>query len=175
MRDPRRPPAQRVVALLVAPGLVTLLAVPDRHPPTAAVAVLYVLAVVVAARLGGAIAGVGASVLAFLSLNFFFTPPLHTFVVGSVEDLVALFVFLVASAIVGLLQSSALRAKSRAERRELEARLLNRLATRLLSGEPTGDVLEGFAGGICDIFGLTRCEISTGFAETAVVARHGQG
>jgi hypothetical protein len=40
IRDPRRPLSHRVAALLVAPGLVTLLAVPDRHPPTAAVAVL---------------------------------------------------------------------------------------------------------------------------------------
>ena len=173
MREASRPLVHRIAVMFAAPGSVTLLAATDQHPPTTAVAVLYVLAVVIAARVGGAVAGMGASVLAFLSLNFFFTPPLHTFAVGSGEDLVALFVFLVASAIVGLLQSSAVRAKFRAERRELEARLLNRLATQLVSGEPVEDVLEGFAAGICDIFGLTRCEISTEFPDTAVVDRHG--
>ena len=62
-----------------------------------------------------------ASLLSFLALNFFFTPPLHTFGVAAPEDLVALSAFLVTSVIVGLLLSSALQAKSKSERRELEA------------------------------------------------------
>lgn len=157
------PLVRRLLAAVAAPSAVTLLAIPEEHPPTAVVAVLYVLAVVIAARVGGALAGVGASLLSFLSLNFFFTPPFHTFVVAAPEDLVALFVFLIVSVIVGLLLSSALTAKSRSERRELEARLLNRLATRLLSGEPTDKVLTGFAEGICELFDLAGCEISTTF------------
>lgn len=156
---------------IVAPGLVTLLAIPDRHPETAVVVVLYVLAVVIAARVGGAIAGIAASLVSFLALNFFFTPPLHTFVVGAPEDLVALFVFLLTSGIVGLLLSSAIAARSRSERRELEARLMNRLATRLLAGEPTELVIVGFAEGICDVFGLARCEISTSVTESIARAK----
>jgi K+-sensing histidine kinase KdpD len=81
---------QGVLAAVGGPAAVTLLAMPDRHPPTAVVAVLYVLAVVIAARLGGVRSGVAASLLSFLSLNFFFTRPLHTFVVGAPEDLVSL-------------------------------------------------------------------------------------
>lgn len=165
------PLSHRILAAVASPAAVTLLAIPQQHPPTAVVAVLYVLAVVVAARVGGALAGVGSSLLAFLSLNFFFTPPFHTFVVATPEDLVALSVFLIVSVIVGLLLSSALSAKSRAQRRELEARLLNRLATRLLSGESTEQVLTGFADGICEIFDVARCEISTNFAPTVEVTR----
>ncbi len=160
-----------VVAALAGPALVTLLAIPQRHPPTAVIAVLYVLAVVVAARTGGAIGGLGASVLSFLSLNFFFTAPLHTFAVGTLEDLVALLVFLIVAVIVGVLLSSAVTAKSQAERRELEARLINRLAARLLSGESMEKVLTSFADGICDLFGLSQCEISTAFTDGAVVSR----
>ncbi|HZK51541.1 MAG TPA: DUF4118 domain-containing protein, partial [Actinomycetota bacterium] len=125
---------RRVVAAAAAPATVTLFAIPQQRPSPAVVAVLYVMAVVIAARLGGALSGIAASLFSFLSLNFFFTPPLHTFAVAAPEDLVALFVFLVTSVIVGVLLSSAVEAKSRAEKRELEARLLNRLATRLLSG-----------------------------------------
>jgi two-component system sensor histidine kinase KdpD len=160
-----------LLAALLCPGLVTLLAILDPHPPTVAVSVLYVLAVVVAARVGGAVAGIAASVLSFLSLNFFFTPPIHTFVVGTAEDFVALVVFLASSAVVGVLLSSALSAKARAERREREARLLNRLATRLLSGESAERVLSSFAEGLNDLFDFARCEISTTFAATARVAR----
>ena len=67
----------------VGPAAVTLLALPENHPEVAAVAVLYVLSVVIAARVGGALAGIAASILSFLAFNFFFTPPLHTFAVAA--------------------------------------------------------------------------------------------
>jgi two-component system sensor histidine kinase KdpD len=162
-----------VFAALAGPAAVTFLAVPEEHPETAVVALLYVLAVVIAARVGGAMAGVAASLLSFLALNFFFTQPLHTFAVGAPEDLTALFVFLIASAVIGVLLSSTLDAKGKAERRELEARLLNRLATRLLAGEPTDKVLEDFAQGVCDVFDLRGCEIATAFTATARLT-HGE-
>ena len=155
---------QRIAAAVIGPGIVTCFAIPREHPPTAVVAVLYVLAVVVAARVGGPLAGIAASVLSFLSLNFFFTEPLHTFVVGAPEDLVALVVFLATSTVVGLLLSAAVDSKGRAERRELETRLMNRLATRLLAGEPIEKVLHEFAQGVSDVFALEGCEITTPFA-----------
>jgi two-component system sensor histidine kinase KdpD len=163
-----------LAAVILPPAVVTLLAMLRDHPPTAVVAILYVLAVVLAARLGGAVAGIGASILSFLSLNFFFTSPLHNFAVGAAEDLVALFVFLVVAVVVGLLLSSAVEARSQAERRELEARLVNRLATQLLSGDSTEKVLRGLAGGIRDVFGFDRCEILTSFTSDALVAGNAQ-
>lgn len=159
-----------MVAAVGPPAAVTLLAIPREHPPTAVVAVLFVLAVVIASRLGGAIPGAAASILSLLSLNFFFTSPLHTFAVAEPEDLVALIVFLIVAGVVGLLLSSAVQAESKAERRELEARLVNRLATRLLSGEPSERVLEAFARGITEVFDFDRCEIFTSFSSGPLVA-----
>ncbi len=160
-----------ILAALAGPAAVTLLAIPEEPPEPAVVALLYFLAVVIAARVGGALAGVAASLLSFLALNFFFTQPLHTFAVGAPEDLISLFVFLVASAVVGVLLSSSRDAKAKAERRELEARLLNRLATRLLAGESTDRVLAEFAQGLCDVFDLRGCEIDTTFTSTARLTR----
>ncbi len=161
----------RLIAAVAPPAAVTLLALPREHPPTTAVAVLYVLGVVIAARIAGAAAGIAASLLSSLALNFFFTRPLHTFVVAAPEDVVALCVFLIASVIVGVLLSAAVDAKARAERRELEGRLLNRLATRLLAGEEPEKVLGGFAEELCELFDLSRCEISTTFTPAARAAR----
>ena len=152
-----------VAGALIPPALVNLLAIPPEHPPTAVVTVLYVLAVVLAARVGGALSGIVASIISFLSLNFFFTSPRHTLAVGAPEDLVVLLVFLVVAVVVGLLLSSALEAKSTAERHELETRLVNRLATRLLAGDSTDKVLGSLAEGIRDVFGFKRCEIVTSF------------
>jgi two-component system sensor histidine kinase KdpD len=154
--------------------LVTLLAVPEHHVSKTTVAVLYVLAVVMAAGLGGAPAGIAASILSFLALNFFFTPPLHTFDVGTAGDLIALLVFLVVSVVVGLLLSAAVAEKLRAERREVEAQLLNKLTTRLLSGEIIEKVLRNFAAGIAEMFDLTRCELITAFAAPVAVDRSGE-
>lgn len=151
----------KVAVVVGAPGAVTLLAIPSPHPPTAVIALLYVLAVLVSVGVGGGVAGIAASIVSFLLLNFFFTSPLHTFGVGTLADLVALLVFLVVAATVGLLLSSAVAARSSVERREIAARLMNRLATRLLSGESPQLVLRDFSRGLCEMLELARCEIST--------------
>lgn len=166
-------PVRAVSAAIVAPALVTLLAIPKEHLSRAAIAVIFVLAVVLAARVGGAGAGVGASVLSFLSLNFFFTPPLHTFVVGTTSGLVALLVFLSVAVIVGLLLSSSLSERHRAEQREVEARLSNRLATRLLAGDPVDVVLTDFARQVTEVFELGRCEVSTSLTGVISIDRVG--
>lgn len=162
---------RRVAAAIVAPAAVTLLAIPRDHPATAVMAILYVLAVVISARVGGALSGVLAAVVAFLCLNFFFTSPLHKFAVSSPDDLATLFVFLAAALLVGLLLSSAIDARSKAERRELEARLVNRMATSLLSGGQADTVLRTFAEGLCDTFALCGCTITTSVTTPVQVTR----
>ncbi len=157
-----RPGLVRAVLVgVAASGAVTALAALPAGISTATAALLYVLAVMTSSLVAGIWAGLAASVPSFLALNFFFTPPLHTFNVAKGEDLVALLVFLLVSATVGALLSSALAQRARAERREREARLLNHLGTRLLAGEPLQDVLGRVAQGMEELFGLARCEITT--------------
>jgi two-component system sensor histidine kinase KdpD len=160
----RRSTARAVLASVAGPGAVTAAAALPAGVSTTTAALLYVLAVMGAAAFAGFWAGLAASLLSFLALNVFFTPPFHTLNVGKVEDLVALLVFLVVSATVGALLSSALAERSRAERREREARLLHHLGTRLLAGEPIGDVLRSVAKGVEGLFALDHCEITTELA-----------
>lgn len=112
----------RVLVGALLAGVATLLATLPVEVSTATAALVYVLAVTAAAALGGLVAGLTASVLSFLGLNFFFTRPFHTFVVTKPEDLIALVVFLLVSATVGTLISTALAQRARAETREREAR-----------------------------------------------------
>ncbi len=107
---------------LFLPLAATLLAALPIDVSTTTAALAYVLAVTAAAVIGGLVSGLTASVLSFLTLNFFFTPPFHTFVVTKPEDLIALVVFFLVSATVGALISTALAQRARAERREHEAR-----------------------------------------------------
>jgi two-component system, OmpR family, sensor histidine kinase KdpD len=156
-----------VVVSFLLPGVATLLALlPDVSTATAALA--YVLAVVAAAVIGGLPGGLGASLVSFLALNFFFSEPFHTFRVDKVEDLVALGVFLVVSVTVGTLLSRALSERSRAERREREARLQHRMGARLLAGEPAEDVLADFARSLMDFLDVAGCEVRTDLGEARV-------
>lgn len=157
----RRPPARALAVALITTGAATLLAIGGERIPPSVAALGYVLAVTVSAAREGLQGGLAASALSFLGLNFFFTPPRFTFVVEKTEDLVALFVFLAVSGIVGTLLSGALTQRARAERREREARLLHHVATRLLSGEPVVAVLRRFAEAVAELIGLARCEVVT--------------
>ena len=149
-----------MLAGALSSAAVTAVAVISGSRATAIVALVYVLAVLGSSSWGGYAAGIAASIVAFLSLNFFFTRPLHTFRVASGTDAVALVVFLTVSVAVGLLLSSAMRQKSYAERRGRELRLINRLTTALLSGEALEAVLPRFSDEINEALRSRYCVVS---------------
>lgn len=141
-------------------GAITAIAVRSGSRATTIVALLYVLVVLASSSLGGYWSGIAVSFVSFLSLNFFFTAPVRTFEVSNGTDAVALLVFLTVSVGVGLLLSTAVRERSEAERRGRELRLINRLTTALLSGEPLELVLPRFGREINDALRSTRSVIS---------------
>ena len=163
------------IAAAVFPTAITLLALVPARVPLTSVALAYVLAVAAAAVVGGSWAGWAASLLSFLALNFFFTPPLSTFSVEKTQDLVALGVYLVVSSLVGVLLSRAVSQRARAERREQETLLLNRVGYGLLRRESIEEVLRGFANSLADLLDLARCEIITDVTDPVVVQRDAAG
>jgi two-component system, OmpR family, sensor histidine kinase KdpD len=136
---------------------------------------LYLVAVVAAALLAGVPGGLVASILSFLGLNFFFTPPLRTFAVTKAEDLLALVVFLGVSSLVAVLLSRALAERARAERREHEAWLLHHMSSRLLGGDPLAVVMKQFAADMVELFRLARCDVETTGADALSVTASGTG
>jgi two-component system sensor histidine kinase KdpD len=157
--DPRGGLLLRLVAVIVPVGAVTALSALPVRTPTSVAAVLFVVAVVVAAGVGGARAGVASSVLAFLSLNYVFTPPIGTLSVLKGEDLVALVVFLAVALVIGTLVSRVVAQRARAEARERQARLLHRVSARLLAGEDPRDVLADVGERLATLLGLAGCAI----------------
>lgn len=155
------PLARGAAAALVAPALATGLALLLQPGRALGAISIFLLGVVVASALGGLRSGLAASILGVLSLNYFFTEPLHTFNVTDSEDVVALVVFLVVAAIVGSLLARAIEERTKAARGERESRLLSYFATKVLSGEPLDRVLGDFAGALIGPLRLSRCEIRT--------------
>jgi len=103
----RSPWVRGAVAAAGAPAAATLIAL-SFHGGDASAVSIYILAVVAATAIGGLWTGLASAILSFLGLNFFFTPPQHTFRVSKGEDLVALIVFLIVAVIVGTLLARAL-------------------------------------------------------------------
>ena len=124
-------------------------------------AMIYLLSVVGAALLAGLPGGLLASLLSFLGLNFFFTPPLRTFAVAKSQDLLALIVFLVVAVLVATLLTKTVAQRTRAERAAHEANLLHQISSRLLGGAPLATALDLFARDMVELFSLAGCEVAT--------------
>jgi two-component system sensor histidine kinase KdpD len=144
---------------LAGPVLATAIASIPSPRGTAIPALLYLLAVVAAAVVGHLWPALLAAALSFVGLDFFFTEPVHTFVVSKAEDLLALAVFLVVAATVSAAISAALEQRVRAEAREHQVRALYNVTARLLSGAGLDEVLQDLAGSLRRLYGLAGCRV----------------
>src|SRR5437660_10377697 len=75
--------------VLLVTGLIAFF---QLYPRISTISLSYLLVVLALAVLRGRTAAILASVLAFGAFNFFLVPPLYTFVVGRLDDLMSLFV-----------------------------------------------------------------------------------
>ncbi|MFL5735746.1 MAG: ATP-binding protein [Actinomycetota bacterium] len=157
----RRIPGGRLTAAAAAillPVVATLVGVAFNLRPFAPPS-LYLLAVVVAAAVGGPWSGIAAAALSFVALNYYFTPPTHTFRVADASDVVALLVFLGVAVVVGALVAGAIAERERTELRENDLRLVNRFATWLLRADLDERTVADIATTLVHTLALRRCEI----------------
>ncbi|HSK68851.1 MAG TPA: DUF4118 domain-containing protein, partial [Candidatus Limnocylindria bacterium] len=100
--------------------------------PETNVVVVYILSVVLAARYTrGYWYGIGTSVLATLSYNYFFTEPYYTFTVNDPTYLITFAVMSVTSVITSALTSKVKQNALDAREKEAEASALFRLTNHL--------------------------------------------
>jgi two-component system, OmpR family, sensor histidine kinase KdpD len=106
------------------------------------VLLLFLLLVVGVSAVGGLWPALVAAISGFLLVNWYFTPPLHTFTIGETENILALLVFLAVAVIVGGFVALAARRSSEAARTQAEAEALARLA----GSSTVSAVLDGLRG-----------------------------
>jgi K+-sensing histidine kinase KdpD len=92
----------------------------------------YLVVVLVASLRGGLLAGTLASIAATLCYNYFFFPPLYTFVIHEAANWVALAAFLITSVVVSRLVVAARIQAERAEQRRKELETLSLERERLI-------------------------------------------
>jgi two-component system, OmpR family, sensor histidine kinase KdpD len=158
-RQPRAPEIVVFLGSLGALGAVTvaLQALPEVSPTTAALALLLsVLGAATLARLRTAIA---VSLLAMLTLNFFFLPPLGTLTIADPQNWIALFAFLVVAVIASNLSAAAQdRARDAIARRNEVTRLFDLTRDVLLTTETAG-AIEILARHVARRFELARIAV----------------
>ncbi len=132
--DIRRRLAGVVLAAAALPLITVIMATSRQHLNLADDVLVYLVAVVTIAVLGGFWPAVLAAVAASLLLNWYFTVPLHTFNIQDPRELLALLLFVtVAVAVSSVVHLAARRAVQAALAREEAASLLE-LAQTVLGG-----------------------------------------
>ncbi|MBX3659135.1 MAG: DUF4118 domain-containing protein [Ramlibacter sp.] len=139
-------PTTRSAATLSAVGLLglaTLLAFClDSQVSLTSLAMVYLLAVVVAAYLLDWVASAATAVAAVTALNFLFVPPRWTFEVESRDHLIALSAMLVVSLVISHLARGLRREAALARLNEQRAQQLQWLATELGAAQTPQEVCE---------------------------------
>jgi two-component system, OmpR family, sensor histidine kinase KdpD len=135
--DRRRQVVGVLLAAVVLPLLTAGLALSRRPLSLDDDLLIYLVAVVAVAIAGGFWPAVLAAVAASLLLNWFFTPPLHTFTIDRPENLLALLLFVTVAVAVSSVVHLAARRAGQAARSSREAASLLALAQTVLGGGDT--------------------------------------
>ncbi len=148
-----------VVGALVVTGILYSFKLYPRIPN---ISLLYLLVILTLASTRGLYAAILASIVAFLSFDFFLVPPFYTFTIAKVDEWLALFVFLVTAIITSQLASALRQRAKQARRREHETRILYELVRATNSEEGLDGQLSIITRAVVDVFsswGVHDCEI----------------
>ncbi len=143
---------------LVGFPLLTLVLTADRSEVGLSTALsAYLILVIVIAVVGGVGPALLGSVAGFLLLNWYFSPPIHTFTIADTRDVAALAMFLLTAGVVSVLVDVSARRTEAANRARAEARMLARAAGRMVA--PEGDPLPALLGELMLAFQVTSASV----------------
>ena len=167
-------PARRIagpLAGLVTPFLLTLLLSQTRGAVNLTSDILiFLVAVVGVALLGGVTSALLASLIASLLLNFYFIPPIHRFTIADPNNLLALVVFAAVALTVAAVVDRAARLARRAARATAEAETLSALAGSVLGGQ---SAIEALLARLRETFGMESVALHHRDPERAELAHVG--
>ncbi|MGP3982852.1 DUF4118 domain-containing protein [Streptomyces sp. KR80] len=136
----------------LGPVLMTLLLTSLETGSGLANEVLLFLALTVgAALLGGLLPGLASATIGSLLLNYYFTPPTHTWTIADPENIVAIAVFFAVAVSVASVVDLAARRTHQAARLRAESEILSFLAGSVLRGDTS---LEALLERVRETFGM---------------------
>lgn len=132
------------------------------YPRIPNISLLYLLIILTLASTRGLYAAILASIMAFLSFDYFLVPPYYTLTIAKFDEWLALFVFLVTAIITSQLASALRHRAEQARLREHETRILYELVRATTSEESLQQQLGIIARSVVDVFsswGVRDCVI----------------
>lgn len=153
--SPARKRAGLALAMVGAPLVTGVLLAARDSLGLDSILLIYLLAVVLVAVVGGLAAALVAAVASFLLANWFLTPPYYTFVVEGRDRLVELIVFVVVAVLVSITVDIGARHRVSAERNRMEAALM----AQLTSSDIGVATVDGVLMQILELFDLPRVEL----------------
>ena len=135
--SPRRLVAGLGLAAVLLPALTAVLAALRGHLALVDDLLLYLVVVLAVTIVGGFWPAVLAAVAAGLLLNWFFTPPVHTWTIDAPENMLALLLFVTVAVTVSSVVHLAAARSALAAERAREASTLLTLARTVLGGDDT--------------------------------------
>ncbi|MEV8019743.1 ATP-binding protein [Streptomyces sp. NPDC086554] len=145
------------IAGLVLPVLLTFVLDGLRGPlDLTSEALLYLLAVVGVACIGGVASAVIASLTASLLLNYWFMPPVGEFTMADPNSMLALGVFAVVAATVAAVVDRSLRLSRRSARATAEAETMSSLAGSIVRGD---EAIPALLERMRETFGMESAEL----------------
>src|ERR1700735_2383030 len=137
----RRQIAGYVLAVALAP-LGTLVLASDRTGINLTSDTLaFLVAVIVVALTGGVLPAVIAAIIASLLLNYYFTPPIHSWTISQANNALALGVFIAVGLVTSWVVDTTARKSNQAAGAHAESHLLRTTAGSILQGQGTLDAL----------------------------------
>ncbi|MEV0486756.1 sensor histidine kinase KdpD [Streptomyces sp. NPDC050508] len=112
---------------------------------------LYLTLTVAAALLGGLFPALASAAVGSLLLNWYFTPPVHTFTIADPKNIVAIAIFVAVAVSVASVVDLAARRTHQAARLRAESEILSFLAGNVLRGETS---LEALLERVRETFGM---------------------
>ncbi|GCE13752.1 ATP-binding protein [Tengunoibacter tsumagoiensis] len=132
------------------------------YPRIPNISIIYLLVVLPLASTRGRYAAVMASIIAFLTFDFFLVPPLFVLTIYRTEEWIALVVFLVDALLTGQLAAALRLRVQEARRRERETRILYELVQATNNVENAEQMLATIAQSVVMVFsswGVRECAI----------------
>jgi len=131
----RRKLAGYVLAVALAPLLTLCLAALRHQINLTSDVLLFLVAVIAVALVGGFLPAVVAALVGSVLLNYYFTPPIHLFTISEANNVLALIIFVAVAIVVSSVVDNAARRSKQAARASAESELLVTTAGSVLRGQ----------------------------------------
>ena len=161
-------------AVVVLPLLTVVLSWQDDDLRLPSDILLYLATVIAVALIGGLWPALATAVAASLLLNYYFTPPRHTFTIADRNNALAILFFIGVAALVSVLVERVVRRTTEAGRAQAEAAILAGLAGGILRGETSLSQILGRARETFGLAEVTLLERPNDAAEWTAVAAVGE-